>query len=434
MDGYSTTGTVAVIDLGVGWREPHPATERPSTRRLLRPLAGAVAVAMMFALGGAARGRQLEELATIAFSPAGDFQIQNDMLLVRDADRLAAYSLADGTRRWDIALPGTRGTSMNSTPTVPGLMVTEMEDRETGRRSTYAVDVDTGAVLWQAEEMLSPYGEVAVAMWSTDQDRGSTQVVVRDVRTGQPRWSAQQVLPAIDYSTMLPDREPMRVWTLQATGELAERDLRDGRVLRRQRLDLAGAVPVDLVAFDGRLIVETRRGEQNTTALYSTADLSPILSTAPLVQRSDCGAFWCATSQPVDLQPTTSPMEIVDKATGLVRQRFPAGSFGMPTPAGLIVGSPEPGPTGLPAIALLDPATASPLFDVTGWDVYLVSTASTTVLARNIGTGPGQVAWLTPDGLDMAQLPVPADRCKFSPRVAACRSGPDTLTMWRRTR
>lgn len=428
------TGATAVIDLGAGWQDHQPGPDRPGLPAALRPLTALIAVALVLALGGAATGRRLDELAAITLSPQGDFQIIGDVLVVRDAGRLAGYSLDDGTQRWNIALPGTAGTGMTPAGTVPGLMVTEMQDTATNRRTTYAVDVVAGAIRWQDGLPMTPLADVAVAIWSTGEDRASMQVTVRDLRTGGPRWSAQNVLPAIDYTAAFRDQGQVQIWTLQTTGELTSHDLRDGRVLHRHRVDLGGAVPVDLNIIGDELVLETVAGDAKTTARYSTADLTPIPLTAPFVRRTDCGAFWCVSSQSPELDPADNPVEVVDKATGVVRQRFAGGSFVVATPLGLLVAGPEPSATGgAPATALLDASTARPLLDVTGWDVYLAYAASATVLVRGAGPGPGQVAWLTPDGLDLAQLPVPLERCAFSARAVACPRPLGMLTIWRLT-
>ncbi|WP_186315500.1 PQQ-binding-like beta-propeller repeat protein [Catellatospora sichuanensis] len=432
MNGQPTSGASAVIDLGAGWQQQQPGSDRPRPRAVQRPLTAAVAVALVLALGGAAPARRLDELAAITLSLQGDFQIVDEVLLVRDADRLAGYSLDDGTQRWNIALPGMAGSGMAPAGTVPGLMVTEMQDKLTGHRTTYAVDVATGAIRWQDDDLsLTPLADVAVAITPTGEDLAFAQITVRDLRTGRPRWSAQNVLPAVNHLALLAGPGPMPIWTLQTTGELSERDLRDGRLLRSHRLDLGEAVPVDLSIVGDELILETVLGDTKTVARYSTADLAPVPLTAPFVRRADCGAYWCTSSLSAELGPTADPVEIVDKATGVVRRRFAGGSLVVPTPVGLLVVGPEPRGRGLPATALLDAATAEPLADLTGWNVYLDYPGTVTVLTR--GTGPGQVAWLRPGGLDMAQLPVPVDRCVFAPRAVACPHPAGVLTVWRRT-
>ncbi|WP_196279293.1 PQQ-like beta-propeller repeat protein [Catellatospora vulcania] len=434
MNGEPTTGTTAVIDLGVGWREHHPPPDRPNIRALVRPLAAVAALVLLLALGGAAPARRLEELATITITGQGDYQIVNETLLVRDADRLSGYSLIDGTQRWNIALPGTADSPMTAGSTVPGLMLTAMTDKITGRVTTYAVDADTGVIRWQGDRAMYPLADVAVGIWSPDDtDRFSTQVSVRDVRTGQPRWSAQQVLAAIDYQALARDQDQVRIWTLQSTGELIERDLRDGRVLRSHRLDLGTAVPVDLSIIGDEFVLETALGGVKTTARYATADLAPIPLTAPYVRRVDCGGYWCVSSQPADSGPAENPVELVDKATGVVRRRLPGGSVVIPTSLGLLVADADPLPAGYPAKALLDAATARPLLDLRGWDLYTDSAASATVLVRGAGHNPVQVAWFTPGGLDLSQLPVRAEGCAFSARATVCPREPGTLGVWRLT-
>ncbi|GIF96546.1 outer membrane protein assembly factor BamB family protein [Catellatospora citrea] len=434
MNGEPTFGTTAVIDLGAGWQDHQTGPARPGLRAaVLRPLAAVAAVILMLALGGGAPARRLDELAAISLSPQGDFQIIGDMLLVRDVDRLAGYSLDDGMQRWKIKLPGTAGSGLAPAGNVPGVMVTEMQEAATNRRTTYAVDVGTGSILWQDGLPMMTLADVAVAIWSTDTDKTSMQITVRDVRTGRQRWSVQNVLPAIDYPALIRSEAELPIWTLQSTGELTARDLRDGRVLRRHRIDLGRAVPADLSVSGDELILETALDGKNTTARYSTADLAPIPLTAPYVGRTDCGAYWCTQSQSAE-QTNPSPVDIVDKATGVVRRRFVGGSFVVPTPLGLLVAGPELDGSGPPAVALLDAATARPLFDVTGWRVYLTFAASGAVLVRGTGRGPGQVAWLTPGGLDLAQLPVPVERCVFAARAVACPRPTGTLTVWRLAR
>lgn len=433
MNQQTASGTTAVIDLGAGWREQPSESDPAGGRALLRPVAAAVAAVLVFALGGAVPARRLQELATIAFTEQGDFQIVDDLLLVRDADRLAGYRLADGARAWDMPLPGMAGSALTPTTAVPGMILTEMQDTATGRRTTYAIDVVAGAIRWQDELPVTPLGEVAVTIWSPDQDRTSLQVTVRDLRTGQPRWNTREVLPAIDYPAAIRGRGLIPIWTLDHDGELTERDLRDGTVLRRHRLDLGEAVPTDLNVLGEELTLETVLDSVKSMARYTTADLAPVALTAPYVFRADCGVYWCTSSMPTTDEPAANPVAIVDKATGEVRRSFAGGSLVVPTPLGLLVAGPEPSGNGLPVQALLDPATARPLADLTGWDMHMGSTASVMVLIR--GKGPQQVAWLTPGGLELTQLPsaLSVSRCAFAPRIVVCPRDADGLTLWRVT-
>ncbi|WP_203694931.1 outer membrane protein assembly factor BamB family protein [Catellatospora coxensis] len=425
------SSTTAVIDLGAGWRQQPSERDHPGARTLLRPVAAAVAAALVFALGGAVPARRLQEVATVALTAQGDFQVLEDLLLVRGGDRLAGYNLTDGSQRWDLPLPGTAGGPIMPVEAAPGMILTAMEDAATGRRTTYAVDVAAGVVRWQDELPMMALGDVAIAVWSPGEDRTDTRITVRDVRTGQQRWTVRGVLPALDYPAVIRGRDTMPIWTLQTGGELTERDLRDGRVLRRLRLDLGAAVPVNLSISGDELIVETVLAGVKTTARFATADLSPVALTAPYVFRTDCGAHWCTTSRPAAGGPVDETGAIVDKETGEVRGRFAMGSIIVPTPLGLLVAGPEPRGDGLPVTALLDPATARPLADLTGWDLYSGSTVGVTVLLR--GRTHRQVAWLTPGGLELTQLPVPPARCAFAPRAIACPAAANSVTVWRVT-
>ncbi|MFC7245802.1 hypothetical protein ACFQO7_25280 [Catellatospora aurea] len=425
--------TTAAIDLGAGWRQQPSERDNPGTRRMLRPVAAAVAAVLVLALGGAVPARLLRELAAIAFTAQGDFQIVDDLLLVRDADRLAGYRLDDGAQAWSMPLPGAAGSGMTSTAAVPGVILTEMQDRATGARTTYAIDVVAGVIRWQDGLPVTALGEVAVAIWSTGQDRTSMQVTVRDLRTGQPRWDMREVLPAIDFSATVAGPGPIPIWTLGRDGELTERDLRDGTVLRRQRLDLHGAVPTDLNVLGDELTLETALGGVKTTARYTTADLAPVALTAPYVFRADCGAHWCTSTLPTTDEADTTTVAIVDKATGEERRSFPNGSSVVPTPLGLLVAGPQPRGNGLPVLALLDAATARPLADLTDWDLHMGSATSVTVLIR--GRNPRQVGWLTPGGVELTQLPVAVlvSRCGFAPRIVVCPGDAGGLTLWRVT-
>ncbi|MEU7822504.1 hypothetical protein [Catellatospora sp. NPDC049133] len=427
------SSTTAVIDLGAGWRQQPSERDQPGTRTLLRPVAAAVAAVLVFVLGGAVPARLLRELAAIAFTAQGDFQIVDDLLLVRDADRLAGYRLDDGAQAWSMPLPGAAGSGMTPTAAVPGMILTEMQDRATGGRTTYAIDVVAGVIRWQDGLPVTALGEVAVAIWSTGQDRTSMQVTVRDLRTGQPRWDMREVLPAIDFSATVGGRGPIPIWTLGRAGELTERDLRDGTVLRRHRLDLGGAVPTDLNVLGDELTLETVLGGVKSTARYTTADLAPVVVTAPYVFRTDCGAHWCTSSLPTTDEASSNTVAIVDKATGEVRRSFANGSTVVPTPLGLLVAGPQPRGNGLPVLALLDAATARPLADLTGWDLHMGPATSVTVLIR--GKDNRQVGWLTPGGVELTQLPaaVPVSRCAFAPRIVVCPGDAGGLTLWRVT-
>lgn len=425
------SSTTAVIDLGAGWRQQPSERDHPGARTLLRPVAAAVAAVLVFALGGAVPGRRLQEVAVIALTPQGDFQVVGDLLLVRGADRLAGYGLTDGARRWDLPLPGISGGAMTPAMEAPGMVLTTMQDTATGRQTTYAVDTVAGVVRWQDELPMMALGDVAVAIWSPGEDRTDMRVTVRDVYTGQQRWSTQGVLPAIGFRGPGRSQDAMSVWTLQPGGELIERDLADGRVLRRHRPELGAAEPVDLNVLGDEVVVESVLDGVKKTARFATADLAPVALTAPFMIRTDCGAHWCTTTHPATEQTADDMLEIVDKATGEVRGRYATGSLVIPTPLGLLVAGPEPNGDGLEVVALLDPVTARPRADLTAWDFYQGSTVAVTVLLR--GRGPRQVAWLAPDGLELTQLPVPPDRCVFAPRTIVCPAAADSVTLWRVT-
>lgn len=433
----------AVIELGAGWREP-AAGDAPARWAGLRPAGLALAGLLALVLGGDApvpvRLTQVGQVTLQTRILDTGLAVVEDVVLVPDEGRLAAYELRDGSLRWQVPQPTDPYQLYVRSVAAPGMVV--VETAAAGRVSTWALDLADGSLRWQLPDGgVEVVGEVAVEYPRVSPDvkpapagdatpAGAdvpvAEYVVRDLRTGRQLWTLRgEPVAAVDRATATG-------WTVSATGTATVRDLRDGRVLRSATLPLPEGLPFSAQVSGGLLTVRTVTADgTNHEARFETATFAPVDEAAPGYDRRDCGPRWCALSG-ADGVPYAIPV-LIDKETGAEVARLPADSSVVPTRAGLLVSvyGRDTFTDGSRLAMLVDPVTGAPLRELDGWR-HRGPEEVPAFLTRQVAGGRLQLARLGPGEVRLvAELPFPVHECAFAPQTVVCLHDGNKLTFWR---
>lgn len=422
-----------VIELGGDWRDPLPEPGGTAAAVLARRALALLAVLLSGALGGAAPSPvHVTELARYPVSTPDrlGLQIVGDLALVHDADQLTAYGVADGARRWRLPLPASGQVGFLTDPASPDVALASWRDPVSGQPHTAAVDLVHGSVRWEQPRLLAPVGDLAVDVTSAADAQGAV-FAVRDLRTGRPRWSTRPgELATVEYESVA-GGEPI-AWTLTPEGVATAHDLRDGRVLRSGRLPVAGLTVREVGAGGGELVVDivTASGEF-AQVRFDAETFASVPITALWVSRYACGEFWCQEARDLDGRVSYG-IEVVERATGVVRHRLPTGTYAMPVEAGLLlVLGPHDGAIGVRARTLVDGRTGRVIAELSGWELPTQQPQPVSALARVVADR-WQVAWLDATGPEVvAELPAAVRRCALGPRSIICALEGNGLTLWR---
>ncbi|WP_213450914.1 outer membrane protein assembly factor BamB family protein [Rhizomonospora bruguierae] len=273
---------------------------------------GVALLAVLVLLTGAAGApyrSPLVEVVARALSLGADFLVTADRLYVTgDGPRgtaLTAYGLPSGRHLWTVQPAAGRSTSLLSASGGDTLLigVTGRDGALGSWSTTSAVDAGTGRLRWTYPALIEPVTDEV----GTARPPALTAV---DLRTGRPLWNAR--VPGATLAA-LPGR-PGTGALIHPDGQAELRELRTGRVLRRQRLLAAGQQLVTPVQAGSRTLILAYWGDAGSGLVaYDGVTLVPRWH-RPRVAGSDlvaCGPTLCVreAESTVALDPLTGAVQ-----------------------------------------------------------------------------------------------------------------------------
>ncbi|GAA0801948.1 PQQ-binding-like beta-propeller repeat protein [Spirilliplanes yamanashiensis] len=376
-----------MIELGTPGAGPAPAAA-PGPRRLSpgsRAAAAVLAVAAALLLLAAAAppdAGPVRRVATVPFDDQYAYSSDGELLYVPTAGALSAYRLADGRRRWSVAL-GASGVRWDAPAGV-------LLGRAPGGAATVALDPATGAELWELPGTVA--GTRAGTVLLTEGDAGQARVA--RARTGELLWSGPvartDTLALAGPGLLAVLAQDGAATVRRLDGPTGEPPVR-GRVERRfGAVDPLGSA--ETLTIGGRLHLVDSDAYGTTVAAYRLDTLERLWRVQDPAQRTlhDCGPVLCLAGG--------GSLDGLDPATGERRWVNDAWAGVLAATGGLLAVQNDD--RVLPHLGQVDAATGRTVADL----------------------GDGTFAWGTPDLLVRQDRADPRDTVVV--RVAGGRATP----------
>jgi outer membrane protein assembly factor BamB len=416
--------TAIELDVSGSWEPPDRWAPRSPARRVLA--CGLVLLLLLAGLGAAQRRRTLTARYAIPTLGLREFNADETTLYVRRsldgvAFTLDAYRLSDGRPRWRVPLRDEAALL----PSGHGRVLLDDGD------GVIALDAADGHEVWRRPASwfvmftIGRVSEVLITENATDA-RVDRSVVGLDLQTGAVRWQA--VIPAgAHHDFVFPAFGPggerhVQVAQLDPDGTLTLRSGQSGAILRTVTL-AAGAGTAEFLSIQGdwaltqgtagAAVYDLRTGHRIWQGhagtwcgirLLCRGDRAGTIATDPLSGRE----LWRST--------VVGSLDQVDGRRLLaIRSRYPD--------AGRADGA-----------AVVDAASGRVLVDLSGWQIVDTSNWPRLLATRAADRGAGHLAWV--DGYTgrvsvFGRLPAlyRADRCQPAGDYLICRT--ETIRVWR---
>ena len=428
--------TPMVIDLGEqhgkvaadGAPVEPPPWRRADWHRRIRPVVIAIVVLALFVIGGsvAPLPARLARLSSISVPLGGSLAVEGTRAVVlgsRDSvgESIAAYNVAGGRRDWFTELPIRQSDDVGMEVT-DGVIIVSTGRLGTRGPHTVVVDEKTGHLLWSAsQDVVSPWrGSDTVLMSGSPND-----VMVRDKRTGAPRWELSMP-PGCSYQVAVPGAPEVPTALVEIClrqAQLSRINVHTGKSEVTRSIELNADEDVDVTMFtvDDVVVVEDAGIKPPDFHTYKLDDLTPIWTTRGATE--NVGSYACGVEVCESAAGTTV---ILDAHTGAV----------IPTTGHEAQLSPNFQPfinkTDIGTLLLAAPGATIPVVSKT---TYVAQSASDETVVPTPLYRPGRtwIVTLSPSGVrDAVQLLVgpAADVCRPIGSYLGCMTAKQTMTFW----
>ncbi|XVV11741.1 PQQ-binding-like beta-propeller repeat protein [Actinoplanes sp. CA-131856] len=400
---------------------------RPEDRRPLgrdRRVAGAaVAVLGLLVLAGSAvpGPRGVRPLWSVSAAGSQGMALTPQTVFLHRASSISAYDLATGHLRWQRPLPGPVGYVQAAQGA--GLLLAPAEAGRAGYR-TIALSAATGDEVWRADGEPHTIGDDTALMAEYTAEGGLRRTRLIRLADNHVLW--QRDTPGVrNQIVATTGGRPESVVTATAAGEVRVHAYATGALTATGRIPLVDPRPEegyfnDLVAFDGRLVVNRSRAGVFDLSVYRLDTLRELWHAAD----TDGYAFSCGPSLCLS---GAGGLVAHDPATGQVRWRLPGVTNALTVGDSRMVlddGREEGEPV------LIDAATGTPVGPpARGSPVWSPEPAGSVLLLRSTVSPPGRTAvtrWELDTGRRVLLGTIdrmPGYHCQSAARFLTCARG-----------
>ncbi|MFG1604186.1 PQQ-binding-like beta-propeller repeat protein [Actinoplanes sp. NPDC049265] len=421
-----------VIDLGLDRGEPE--TYARPTRRTVAPWFAPVLIALLVLVvaGGSAAppAPALSPLLTLRVGPADTYALtDNNELLAQTQGTLAAYDLATGTERWQIASdrPTYRLRAANGL-----VLMRPWTSYGPGRPNTTALSLATGLTRWRHDgTVMNLTGSDALLGVFAVRSGGTNRRVQGPVQSLQPvdgtvLWEVQVPGTAVLLGVPGPGDAGPRMMLVHDNRTAAVHDLATGQKLASAELPAANYGPEN-PAVSGGVVLLRHLGRYGVMiSAYDPVTLQR------LWQRSADTAYEVRDCGPVACLNSPDGVRGIDPATGAERW-YRAGWRGveqrgaMTLAYGTANGGADP-------VGIVDPSTGNVLSDLHGWRIVGGTDGDRLLVTRDVAAGARTMVAVAEPGLPgprpLADLPPGTGDCQAAPGRLVCRSASGELVVW----
>ncbi|MFF5080048.1 PQQ-binding-like beta-propeller repeat protein [Actinoplanes sp. NPDC000266] len=400
---------------------------RPEDRRPLgrdRRIAGAaVAVLGLFVLAGSAvpSPRGVRPLWSVPAAGSQGMALTTETVYLHRASSISAYDLATGHLRWQRPLPGSVGYVQSAEEA--GLLLVPAEISSAGYR-TIALSTATGDEVWQADGEPHTIGGDTALMAGYSAEGGLRRMRLIRLADNSTLW--QRDTPGVrNQIVAMSGGRPESVITATAAGEVRVHAYATGALTATGHIPMVDPRPEegyfnDLVAFDGRLVVNRSRAGVFDLSVYRLDTLRELWHATD----TDGYAFSCGPSLCLS---GAGGLVAHDPATGQVRWRLPGVTNALTVGAARMVlddGREEGEPV------LIDAATGTPVgAPARGSPVWSPEPADSVLLLSSTVSPPGRTAvtrWEMDTGRRVLLGTIdrmPGYHCQSAARFLTCARG-----------
>lgn len=421
-----------VIDLGLDRGEPE--TYRRPTRSTVAPWFAPLMVALaVLAVAGPSAPPSpspLSPVLSLRVAPADTYALtDNNELLAQTQGTLAAYDLATGAQRWQIASdrPTYRLRTANGL-----VLMRPWTSYGPGQPNTTALSLATGLTRWKHDgTVMNLAGSEAMLGVYAVRSGGTNRRVQGPVQSLQPvdgtvLWEVDVPGTAVLLGVPGPGDAGTRMLLVHDDRTAVVHDLATGEKLASAELPAANYGPEN-PAVSGGLVLLRHLGRYGAVvSAYDPVTLQRLWqrSADKVYEVRDCGPVACLNSP--------EGIRGIDPATGQERW-FQAGwrsveQRGALTLAyGTVNGGADPA-------GIIDPATGRVLTDLHGWRVVGGNAGGHLLVTRDVEAGARTMVAVAEPGLSsprpLADLPPGTGDCQAAPGRLVCRSTSGELVVW----
>jgi outer membrane protein assembly factor BamB len=433
MASETFTGNTVIIDLGLERGEPdtYASPRRATVPRWFGPLVVGLLVLVSSVASAAPPPPALSPLLSLRVGPADSFTLTDEReLLAQTIGTISAYSLADGSLRWQT---GSQRPTYRLR-TASGLVLMRPWTYGPGQPSTTALSQATGQQQWRHEgTVMTIPGSSALLAVSAVRSGGTNRRVQGPVesinpRTGAARWRVDIPSTAVLLGIPGPADEGPRMMLLHDNREAVIHNLSTGAELSRAELPPANYGPENPTVSGGLVLLRhLSPGGGAVVTAYDPVTLRAVWErgAGKAYEVRSCGVLACLTGP--------DGVRAIDPATGDLRWSRPEWRGvewrgDLMLAYGTSAGANEP-------VGIVEPLTGRLQVDLTGWRMvgggggdHVLVTRSVQAGARTMVAVAGPRVASAP--IPLAELPAGTGDCQAAPNRLVCRSTSGELQVW----